>query len=171
MVNEAKLKCVEQPGLKMHLVDTPGLISIGEVYDAYASLLFGYILKIIDHKDEAEAILVSVFVNFSQTRDPNFESRGAVFISLLNMARNEAIDRLIKRYHGKMVKTKISKDPQTDNEANYALLQTLPLFEKTIAALIKLRGFSVADVADFLKVPVKIIQSKMEAYTLIGFSI
>jgi len=155
MVNETKVKSIEQ-GLEMHLDDTPGLNSIEEVYDAYASLLFGYILKIIDHKDEAEAILVSVFVNFSQNRNLNFESRGTVFISLLNMARNEAIDALIKKYCDRS-----TANSPTDNTTTHPLLQELPLFEKTIFALIHFKDFSINEVADFLKVPVKIIQNKM----------
>jgi DNA-directed RNA polymerase specialized sigma24 family protein len=170
MVNEAKVKSIEQR-LEMQLDNTPGLNSIEEVYDAYASLLFGYILKIIDHKDEAEAILVSVFVNFSQNRGRYYENRSLLFISLLNSARNEAIDALIKKYQDKISSTTINGKPPVVNETSYALIQKLPLFEKTIAALIQLRGYSVAEVADFLKVPVKIILRKMEAYPLIGFSI
>lgn len=160
MFNGGNVKCVQQPANPMYLgIEGPGTMSIEEVYDAYASLLFGYILKIIEHKDEAEAILISVFVNYSQNRERYYESNGLLFISLLNRARNEAIDGLIKGYRGKL-----TGKPPAGNETTHPLIQDLPLFEKTILALIHLKGFSVNEVADFLQVPVKIILNKMGAY-------
>lgn len=158
MVNEENVKCVERTGKEIHLeIDGPATMSMEEVYDAYAPLLFGYILKIVDHKDDAESVLVSVFVDFSQNRNRYYDSPGVLFISLLNRARNESIDTLIKRNRDKLIAS-------SPNETNCIFIQELPLFEKTILALIYFKRFGVNEVADFLQIPVKNILDKLGAY-------
>lgn len=153
-----KIKCKQVDPLNALVDDMeiPSRISLLKLYDSYSSYLFAHILKIIPDKEKAENILQSVFVTLSRNIEI-YNYNDKLLLYLLNMARNEAIQALILNDsmnnscffgHTTNIQTFISK---------------LPLFEKTILALIYFRGFTTKQIAELLRIHVKIIEFKLEA--------
>jgi RNA polymerase sigma-70 factor, ECF subfamily len=68
--------------------------AFAELYDLYASILFGLLLRILHSRAEAEDVLQEVFLQVWQ-QAPSFDpARGRPFPWLATLARSRAIDRL-----------------------------------------------------------------------------
>ncbi len=68
--------------------------AFAELYDQYASILFGLMLRILHSRAEAEDVLQEVFLQVWQ-QAPSFDpTRGRPFTWLVTLARSRAIDRL-----------------------------------------------------------------------------
>jgi RNA polymerase sigma-70 factor (ECF subfamily) len=68
--------------------------AFAELYDLYAPILFGLLLRILHSRAEAEDVLQEVFLQVWQ-QAPSFDpARGRPFTWLVTLARSRAIDRL-----------------------------------------------------------------------------
>ncbi|HEU4597623.1 MAG TPA: sigma-70 family RNA polymerase sigma factor [Pyrinomonadaceae bacterium] len=68
--------------------------AFAELYDTYASILFGLLLRILHSRAEAEDVLQELFLQVWQ-QAPSFDpTRGRPFTWLVTLARSRAIDRL-----------------------------------------------------------------------------
>lgn len=63
-------------------------------YDAYSSILFGLLLRILNNRAEAEEVLQEVFLQIWQQATSYDEARGRPFTWIVTLARSRAIDRL-----------------------------------------------------------------------------
>lgn len=68
--------------------------ALAALYDRYASILFGLLLRILHDRAEAEDVLQEVFLRVWQRAADFDETRGRVFTWLVTIARSRAIDRL-----------------------------------------------------------------------------
>ncbi len=68
--------------------------AFASLYRRYSSLLFGYMLRILNSNAEAEDVLQEVFVHVWQHAHDFDETRGRVFSWLIRIAHSRAIDRL-----------------------------------------------------------------------------
>ena len=68
--------------------------AFAEVYDRYASILFGLLLRILHSRAEAEDVLQEVFLQVWQQARAFDAARGRPFTWLVTLARSRAIDRL-----------------------------------------------------------------------------
>ncbi|ESU28533.1 RNA polymerase sigma-70 factor [Flavobacterium limnosediminis JC2902] len=64
------------------------------LYDMYAKSLFGVIYNLIRDKEEAEDVLQETFVKIWKNIETYNESKGRFYTWMLNIARNNAIDKL-----------------------------------------------------------------------------
>ncbi len=68
--------------------------ALAALYDRYASILFGLLLRILHDRAEAEDVLQEVFLRVWQRAADFDDMRGRVFTWLVTIARSRAIDRL-----------------------------------------------------------------------------
>ena len=65
---------------------------IAQLYDAYGSVLYGYVLRIVRCTELAEQVMQDTFLKVWLHGTRYDESKGRLFTWLLNIARNTAID-------------------------------------------------------------------------------
>ncbi len=70
--------------------------ALGELYDRYASPLFGIAYQILSNRSEAEEAVQDVFTVLWRKCDTFDEKKGRLFAWLTVMVRNQSIDRLRK---------------------------------------------------------------------------
>jgi len=68
--------------------------ALASIYDQYASILLGLLLRILHSRGEAEDVLQEVFLQVWRRAGDFDESRGRGFTWLVTLARSRAIDRL-----------------------------------------------------------------------------
>ena len=78
----------------LHAVARGDESALAALYDRYASILLGLLLRILHSRAEAEDVLQEVFVQVWRRADSFDESRGRGFTWLVTLARSRAIDRL-----------------------------------------------------------------------------
>jgi RNA polymerase sigma factor (sigma-70 family) len=64
------------------------------LYDNYSSALYGTIKKIVKNEDTAQDVLQDVFVKIWRNISQYDKAKGKLFTWMLNISRNEAIDRM-----------------------------------------------------------------------------
>lgn len=78
----------------LHAVARGDEAALAAIYDRYASILLGLMLRILHSRGEAEDVLQEVFLQVWRRAADFDESRGRAFTWLVTLARSRAIDRL-----------------------------------------------------------------------------
>lgn len=78
----------------LHAVARGDEAALATLYDRYASILLGLVLRILHSRGEAEDVLQEVFLQVWRRANDFDESRGRAFTWLVTLARSRAIDRL-----------------------------------------------------------------------------
>jgi RNA polymerase sigma-70 factor (ECF subfamily) len=85
----------EQPDNELlHAVARGDESALASLYDRYASILLGLLMRILHSRGEAEDVLQEVFLQVWRRAADFDESRGRAFTWLVTLARSRAIDRL-----------------------------------------------------------------------------
>src|ERR1041384_4640015 len=71
--------------------------ALAELYDETSSMVNGLLLRILAHQQDAEEVLLDVYMKAWKYAPSYTEKRGSVQAWLLIMARNSAIDRIRQR--------------------------------------------------------------------------
>lgn len=78
----------------LHAVARGDEAALATIYDRYASILLGLVLRILHSRGEAEDVLQEVFLQVWRRANDFDETRGRAFTWLVTLARSRAIDRL-----------------------------------------------------------------------------
>jgi RNA polymerase sigma factor (sigma-70 family) len=146
--------------------------AISTLYDNYAPALYGVILKIVKSEQSAEDILQEVFVKIWKHADTYDASKGKLFTWLINIARNAAIDHLRSKGYKKEIPTESNLVHQQSNEENSESLNTdyiglkeiveqLDPVNKQIIDLIYFQGYTQAEAAETLNIPLGTVKTKV----------
>jgi RNA polymerase sigma-70 factor (ECF subfamily) len=85
----------EQPDNELlHAVARGDESALASLYDRYASILLGLLMRILHSRGEAEDVLQELFLQVWRRAVDFDESRGRAFTWLVTLARSRAIDRL-----------------------------------------------------------------------------
>jgi RNA polymerase sigma factor (sigma-70 family) len=84
--------------------------SLDYLYDHYSSAMYGIIFRIVKNEDVAEEVMQDVFLKIWDKIDAYDSSKGRLFTWMLNIARNQAIDKTRSK--------EISKGRKTDDIDN-----------------------------------------------------
>ena len=79
--------------------------ALEHLYDNYSGALYGVIFRVIKNEDIAEEVLQDVFLKIWDRFDQYDSAKGKLFTWMLNIARNQAIDKTRSK--------EISKDQKT----------------------------------------------------------
>ncbi|OLE54677.1 MAG: hypothetical protein AUG51_06900 [Acidobacteria bacterium 13_1_20CM_3_53_8] len=150
--------------------------ALASVYDSYARILFGLILRILNDREEAEDVLQEVFLQVWRRAESYDEGRGRPFTWLVTLARSRAIDRLrainsrqrASREAAKEVSDEVS-DAATDafkseqGEVVRRALEELPEEQRRALLLAYFEGLSQSEIAVRLGTPLGTVKTRMRS--------
>lgn len=157
----------------INLLTTNSKEAISVIYDNYSACLFGIITKIVRSEEIAQDLLqdtfVKIWINFSK-----YDSKkGRLFTWMLNIARNTAIDYI----RSKNFKNQNLNDYDLNNAEltgmtsrinidQIGLTDTLNLLDpklKLIIDTIYLKGYTQAEAAKHLNIPLGTVKSRVRS--------
>jgi RNA polymerase sigma factor (sigma-70 family) len=143
------------------------------LYDHYSAALNAVVLRIVKKEEVAEEVLQDVFVKIWERFDNYDASRGRLFTWLLNIARNQAIDRSRSK--------EIHKDQKTGDIGNYVnridsssfleqsvdaiglaeVLSRLPQEQKLIVEYLYLKGYTQSELSKEMNIPLGTVKTRL----------
>lgn len=146
--------------------------SFSILYDAYADVLLGIILKIVKNEDVAEDVLQESFIKIWQGVDKFDRSRGSLFTWLLNVARNHAIDYIRSGYarrQNSQVDISVCMEAEMLVELPIEMIglnERLKLLAPETRVLIDklyFQGYTQKEISDEMQIPLGTIKTRVRA--------
>ena len=151
--------------------------ALARLYDETSSVLNGLLLRILERPEDAEEVLLDVYMKAWKYAARYSEKRGSVQAWLMIMARNAAIDRIRqKRAQPKTLafepeatpepeSTEASPEEQTAERERrrkvQIVLRELPPEQREVVELAFFGGLTHAELADHLREPLGTIKSRI----------
>lgn len=143
------------------------------LYDQYSGALLGVIARIIKNDESAEEILQDVFLKIWGRIESYDASKGKLFTWMLNIARNQAIDKTRSKEFGKDKKTgDIENYVNTIDREGYSeqkvesiglqeVLNSLPEDQRFIIDQHYLKGYTQAEISEEFNLPLGTVKTRM----------
>ena len=143
------------------------------LYDHYSGALLGVISRIIKREELAEEILQDVFLKVWDRIGSYDPSKGKLFTWMLNIARNQAIDKTRSKEFSKGKKTddienlvsKVDKDGFTEMHVEgiglQDVLKRLPEDQRFVIDQHYLKGYTQAEMAEEFDLPLGTVKTRM----------
>jgi RNA polymerase sigma-70 factor (ECF subfamily) len=143
------------------------------LYDHYSGALLGVISRIIKKDALAEEILQDVFLKIWDRIDSYDAAKGKLFTWMLNIARNQAIDKTRSKEFSKGKKTddienlvsKVDKKDYTELSVESIgleeLLKQLPEDQRFVIDQHYLKGYTQAEVSEEFNLPLGTVKTRM----------
>jgi RNA polymerase sigma-70 factor (ECF subfamily) len=143
------------------------------LYDHYSGALLGVIARIIKREELAEEVLQDAFLKIWDRIDSYDASKGKLFTWMLNIARNQAIDKTRSKEFGKGKKTddidnfvnKVDRDEYVEQKVDVIglqeLLQLLPEDQRFVIDQHYLKGYTQAEMAEEFNLPLGTVKTRM----------
>lgn len=142
------------------------------IYDTYGAALYGVVLKICQ-QDEAIAqdALQEGLVNVWKNASKYDSSKGRLFIWILNICRNKALDRYRQMKRNSEIQTNTDNVSAFEKNAKTALntdviglkeeVDKLPEEQRVLVELAYLQGFTQSQIAEKLNIPLGAIKTRV----------
>jgi RNA polymerase sigma-70 factor (ECF subfamily) len=145
--------------------------AFGELYDIYASSLYGIVCKIIRSEETARDLLQDIFIKIWEHIRLYNSGKGSLFTWMLNIARNTSIDKLRKiKKEGKAEilssDNLVSIEKEQDNTIKTSFLGLKELVgrlspdQRLIIEYIYFNGYTQQEVADELGIPLGTVKTR-----------
>ena len=143
------------------------------LYDMYSSSLYGVIYRIIQHEEIAEDVLQETFVKIWNSCASYDAVKGRLFTWMVNIARNLAIDKTRSKDYRNHSKTEDIENIVFSVDKGYTtsinpetlglkdLVNKLKPEQKIILDLVYFRGFTHAEAAEELNVPLGTVKTRL----------
>ena len=141
------------------------------LYDKYSAALYGVALKIVKREELAEDVLQETFIKIWTSFSQYDSSKGRLFTWMLNICRNQAIDKIRSGAYRVGLKTQDIEDTNTANLAGS--MQTQPDHigikeiteklipdQKIIIDMMYFEGFTQSEVAEVLNIPLGTVKTR-----------
>lgn len=147
--------------------------SFDYLYTQYADALYGVVFRIISTEEIAEEVLHDVFLKIWDKIDTYDSGKGKLFTWMLNIARNQAIDKTRSKEITKEQKTKRidnlvnrvdSRDyieQKVDGIGVKELLKTLPDEQRFVVESLYFKGFSQSELAEEYNIPLGTVKTRL----------
>lgn len=147
------------------------------LYDNYSAAIFGIITRIVADNEAAEELLQDSFMKIWKNANQYDAAKGRLFTWMLNVARNVAIDhvRLKKNQQksnelddsvlGAMEQRSLSA-PLIDTLDIHQLTEKLAPEHRALVELIYLQGYTQAETAEALNMPLGTVKTRLRAALL-----
>jgi RNA polymerase sigma factor (sigma-70 family) len=143
------------------------------LYDHYSGALYGVIFRILKKEEIAEEVLQDVFMKIWDRFDNYDASKGRLFTWMVNVARNQAIDKTRSK--------EISKDKKTGDIENVVskidskdyieqhiegigvrdVLTSLPAEQRFVVEYLYLKGYSQSELAEEFNIPLGTVKTRV----------
>jgi RNA polymerase sigma factor (sigma-70 family) len=145
------------------------------LYDHYSKALYNIILQVVQSEEYAEDVLQETFIKIWNSFDLFDANRGRLYTWMSNLARNLAIDKTrSKDYrnqsqnqdienHVSGIDVRMSNKLNTDTLGIKTLVDNLKPEQKRLIELIYFNGFTHAEVAEFLEMPLGTVKTRVRA--------
>jgi RNA polymerase sigma factor (sigma-70 family) len=143
------------------------------LYDHYSGALLGVIARIIKKEEIAEEILQDVFLKIWDRIDSYDATKGKLFTWMLNIARNQAIDKTRSKEFSKGKKTDdienlVSKVDRKDYFEQgveviglQEVLKLLPEDQRFVIDQHYLKGYTQAEMSEEFNLPLGTVKTRM----------
>lgn len=151
--------------------------ALARLYDETSSMLNGLLLRILERPEDAEEVLLDVYMKAWKYAGRYSDKRGSVAAWLMIMARNAAIDRIRqKRAQPKTLAFELESTPEPESaEASpeeqsvererrrrvQMVLRELPPEQREVVELAFFGGLTHAELAERLREPLGTIKSRI----------
>jgi RNA polymerase sigma factor (sigma-70 family) len=143
------------------------------LYEHYSGALYGIISRIVKREEVAEEILQDVFLKIWDRIGSYDPSKGRLFTWMLNIARNQAIDKTRSKEASKAKKTddidylvnKIDNrehsELQVDAIGLKDVLDKLPEEQRFVVNTLYLKGYTQSELADEFGIPLGTVKTRL----------
>ena len=151
--------------------------ALAQLYDATSAMLNGLLLRILERPEDAEEVLLDVYMKAWKYAARYSDKRGSVQAWLMIMARNAAIDRIRqKRAQPKMqaFEPELTPEPESSEASPeeqtaererrrkvQIVLRELPPEQREVVELAFFGGLTHAELAERLREPLGTIKSRI----------
>jgi RNA polymerase sigma-70 factor (ECF subfamily) len=147
--------------------------ALAYLYDSYAGALLGVIARIVRKEEMAEEVLQDVFLKIWDRIDSYDRGKGKLFTWMVNIARNQAIDKTRSR--------EFNKDRQTGDLEKFVnridatehielgveaiglreLINRLPGDQQFVIDKHYLKGYTQAEISEEFNLPLGTVKTRM----------
>lgn len=143
------------------------------LYDHYSGAIYGVVFRILKDEETAEEVLQDVFLKIWDKIDSYDSGKGKLFTWMLNIARNQAIDRTRSRESSQRKKTDdidylVNKiDSQENSHLSVdaiglkEVLLKLPEDQRFIINQLYLQGYTQSEVAEEFDIPLGTVKTRL----------
>lgn len=147
--------------------------ALSYLYDYYAAALKGVIVRIVRHEDIAEEVLQDVFLKIWDKIGSYDAEKGRLFTWMMNIARNQAIDKTRSREMSQGKKTgdldnfvhHIERTETTEVAVDAIglseVLKRLPEEQRFIVDQLYLNGYTQSEVAEEFGIPLGTVKTRL----------
>jgi RNA polymerase sigma-70 factor (ECF subfamily) len=147
-------------------------IAFADLYDAYAGLIFGTIVRIVGDRREAENLLQDCFIKIWQHIGNYDPLKGRLATWLINIARNMAIDFTRSKYFSQQRKNQSLENlvlAEPENRASRVPEETVGLRQlvkklspgcQEVIEWMYFEGFTQQEIADNFGIPLGTVKSR-----------
>ncbi len=147
--------------------------ALNYLYNNYSAALYGVVFRIIKSEDVAEEILQDVFLKIWDKIESYDATKGRLFTWMLNIARNQAIDKTRSKEISKENKTKsidhlVNRidsqeyiEQRVDGIGVHALLKNLPEEQYFIVEYLYFKGYSQSELAEEYNIPLGTVKTRL----------
>lgn len=143
------------------------------LYDRYSKALFSIILQVIPQQELAEDVLQEVFIKIWQNIKSYDETKGRLYTWMLNIARNQAIDRTrSKDFNNRSKTTGLSEtvynqqkvvESKVDDIGLKKILSNLPEENRKLLELAYFQGYTQDEISKMLNIPLGTVKTRIRA--------
>lgn len=141
------------------------------LYDHYSKALFSIILQIIPQQELAEDVLQEVFVKIWQNIKSYDSAKGRLYTWMLNIARNQAIDRTRSKDFNNKGKTielsetvysdKLGTETKIDDTGIRKVINGLPEENRKLLELSYFQGYTQEEIAKMMNIPLGTVKTRI----------
>ena len=143
------------------------------LYDHYSGSLYAVILNIVPDRELANDQLQEVFIKIWKQIDSYDQNKGRLFTWMLNIARNQAIDKTRSKEMSKGKKTddidnlvnridsQESGELAVDAIGLTEVLERLPKDQKFVVEYLYLKGYTQSELAEEFDIPLGTVKTRL----------
>ena len=143
------------------------------LYDHYSGALYGVVSRIIKKEEVAEEVLQDVFIKIWDRIESYDPQKGRLFTWMLNLARNQAIDKARSKEISKEGKTsdidnlvnridrrQFTEQPSDDIGVREILIG-LPEEQKFVVENLYFKGYTQSELAEEFNIPLGTVKTRL----------
>lgn len=143
------------------------------LYHHYSGALYGVVYRVLQKEDIAEEVLQDIFLKIWNKIDQYDATKGKLFTWMLNIARNQAIDKTRSREISKSQKTRAIENVVSRVEAQApveqrvedigvkALITGLPAEQQFVVEYLYFKGYSQSELAEAFNIPLGTVKTRL----------